>query len=67
MLVRQIAGAIARRIICYAKEKMNVVQGEELGFIKFGSRVDVFLPLSAKVKVSLEQKVTGGKTVLSEI
>jgi len=67
ILVRQIAGAVARRIVCYAKENTNVVQGEELGFIKFGSRVDVFLPLSAKVNVKLEQKVTGGKTVLAEI
>ncbi|MBK5284495.1 MAG: phosphatidylserine decarboxylase family protein, partial [Bacteroidia bacterium] len=58
VLVRQIAGAVARRIVCYAKENLNVVQGEELGFIKFGSRVDVFLPLSAKVNVKLEQKVT---------
>lgn len=66
VLVRQIAGAVARRIVCYAKENMNAVQGNELGFIKFGSRVDVFLPLSAKVKVTLEQKVTGGKTVLAE-
>jgi len=67
VLVRQIAGAVARRIVCYAKENMQATQGEELGFIKFGSRVDVLLPLSAKVKVALEQKVTGGKTVLAEI
>ena len=67
ILVRQIAGAVASRIVCYAKENMNAVQGEELGFIKFGSRVDVLLPLSAKVKVTLQQKVVGVKTVLAEI
>jgi len=67
ILVRQIAGYVARRIVCYAKEKKNFVQGEELGFIKFGSRVDVFVPLSAKISVQLNQKVRGGKTVLAEI
>jgi phosphatidylserine decarboxylase len=67
VLVRQIAGYVARRIVCYAKENMNAAQGEELGFIKFGSRVDVFLPLDSKLKVKLHQKVTGGKTVLAEI
>ncbi len=67
VLVRQIAGYVARRIVCYARENMTTVQGEELGFIKFGSRVDVFLPLNSKLKVKLHQKVTGGKTVLAEI
>jgi phosphatidylserine decarboxylase len=67
ILVRQIAGYVARRIVCYAKEKENFVQGEELGFIKFGSRVDVFVPLNSKIKIQLNQKVTGGKTVLAEI
>lgn len=67
ILVRQIAGYVARRIVCYAKENENFVQGEELGFIKFGSRVDVFVPLSAKINVALDQKVRGGKTVLAEI
>lgn len=67
ILVRQIAGYVARRIVCYAKENMTGEQGEELGFIKFGSRVDVFLPLDSKLKVHLHQKVTGGKTVLAEI
>lgn len=66
ILVRQIAGYVARRIVCYARENANFVQGEELGFIKFGSRVDVFLPLNSKVTVQLNQKVTGGKTVLAE-
>ena len=67
ILVRQIAGAVARRIICYAKKDWVVVQGEEMGFIKFGSRVDVFLPLNTKIKVELNQKVVGGETVLAEI
>ncbi len=67
VLVRQIAGYVARRIVCYAKENENFVQGEELGFIKFGSRVDVFVPLNSKITVQLNQKVKGGKTVLSEI
>jgi phosphatidylserine decarboxylase len=67
ILVRQIAGYVARRIVCYAKEKESFVQGEELGFIKFGSRVDVFVPLNSKITVQLNQKVKGGKTVLSEI
>ncbi len=67
VLVRQIAGYVARRIVCYAKENESFVQGEELGFIKFGSRVDVFVPLNSKITVQLNQKVKGGKTVLSEI
>jgi phosphatidylserine decarboxylase len=58
ILVRQIAGAVARRIVCYMADNMNVKQGDELGFIKFGSRVDVYLPLSAKVNVQIGQKVT---------
>jgi phosphatidylserine decarboxylase len=66
ILFRQIAGAVARRIVCYPKEGWMVRQGEEMGFIKFGSRVDVFLPLNAKVKVQLNQKVTGGETVLAD-
>jgi phosphatidylserine decarboxylase len=65
ILYRQIAGAMARRIINYAEEGKNAVQSNESGFIKFGSRVDVFLPLDAIVKVSLNQKVTGGISVLA--
>jgi phosphatidylserine decarboxylase len=57
ILYRQIAGAMARRIVNYAKEGETVTQAEDSGFIKFGSRVDVFLPLDAKVHVSLNQKV----------
>ena len=66
ILLRQIAGALARRIVCYPKEGWTVKQGDELGFIKFGSRVDLFLPLNSKIKVSLDQKVTGGETVIAE-
>lgn len=67
ILTRQIAGAVARRIIYYINENDNVAQGEEFGFIKFGSRVDVFLPLDAKVKVNVDQKAKGGRTVLAEL
>lgn len=67
ILLRQIAGALARRIVCYPKKGWMVKQGEELGFIKFGSRVDLFLPLNAKIKVDLNQKVLGGVTVLAEL
>ena len=67
IVVRQIAGALARRIVCYAKEGQDVHQGEELGFIKFGSRVDVFIPLEANVHVELEDKVKGGLSVLATL
>jgi len=67
ILIRQIAGAVARRIVCYSKTGDNVLQGNELGFIKFGSRVDLFLPLDAKIKVGINQKVVGGKTVIAEL
>ncbi|WP_257669361.1 phosphatidylserine decarboxylase family protein [Parapedobacter tibetensis] len=64
VLFRQIAGAMARRIVWYLKEGTAVKQGEEFGFIKFGSRVDVFLPLSAKVDVNIGDMVSGGLTIL---
>lgn len=67
ILTRQIAGFVARRIVCYSKVGDAAVQGNELGFIKFGSRVDLFLPLTAKVKVEINQKVVGGKTVIAEL
>ena len=67
VLMRQIAGFVARRIVWYTKEEQVVKQGEEMGFIKFGSRVDLFLPLNTKVKVSLNQIVRGGETVLAEV
>jgi len=67
VLYRQIAGALARRIVNYAKKDMNVVQGSDAGFIKFGSRVDLFLPLDTKLKVNLDQKVKGGETIIAEL
>ncbi|MDR1006739.1 MAG: phosphatidylserine decarboxylase family protein [Bacteroidales bacterium] len=67
VLIRQIAGALARRIVCYAKEGEMVQQGSELGFIKFGSRVDLFIPIDADVHVELEDKVKGGLSVLATI
>jgi phosphatidylserine decarboxylase len=59
VLMRQIAGTVARRIICYAKENKEVQQGDETGFIRFGSRVDLFLPLDAEILVQPGQKVRG--------
>ena len=67
ILVRQIAGAVAKRIVYYPHETDMISQGAELGFIKFGSRVDVYLPLNAKVNVKLGQRSTGGVTVLAEL
>lgn len=66
VLFRQIAGALARRIVYYCKENDKATQGSEFGFIKFGSRVDIFLPLGTKVNVSLNQVVRGGETVVAE-
>ncbi len=66
ILHRQIAGAVAKRIVNYAKEGAVVKQAEDSGFIKFGSRVDVFLPLDTKINATLNQKVTGGITVLAK-
>lgn len=67
ILFRQIAGALARRIVWYVKEEQEVVQGNEFGFIKFGSRVDLFLPLGTKIDVNINDKVVGGKTVIARI
>jgi phosphatidylserine decarboxylase len=67
VLFRQIAGALAKRIVCYVKEGQQAEQGAEMGFIKFGSRVDLYLPLDAKINVTLNQVVKGGKTVIAEI
>ena len=67
VVVRQIAGALARRIVCYAKEGEQVKQGAELGFIKFGSRVDLFIPLDSTVHVDLEDKVKGGLSILASL
>jgi phosphatidylserine decarboxylase len=66
VLFRQIAGALARRIVWYVNEGKEVKQGDEFGFIKFGSRVDVFLPIGTKIKVKLGDKVKGGITVMGE-
>ncbi len=66
MLVKQIAGALAKRIVNYLKPGDQVVQGAEMGFIKFGSRVDLLLPLDAQVDVKINQKVKGGVTVLGK-
>ncbi len=66
VLVRQIAGALARRIVTYPKPGDNVKQGDELGFIKFGSRVDLFLPIGTKININLGQRVKGKKSVIAE-
>jgi len=66
ILFRQIAGALAKRICWYIKEGELIKQGEEFGFIKFGSRVDIFLPLNVEVKVKLGEKVRSGQTILAE-
>jgi phosphatidylserine decarboxylase len=65
VLYRQIAGALARRIVNYAEEGMQVVQGTDAGFIKFGSRVDLFLPLGTEINVKLNDKAVGGKTIIA--
>lgn len=65
VLYRQIAGALARRIVNYAKKGEQVKQGDDAGFIKFGSRVDIFLPLGTPINVLLNQKAIGGKTVIA--
>jgi phosphatidylserine decarboxylase len=65
ILVKQIAGALAKRIINYLQAKQQVTQGSEMGFIKFGSRVDLLLPLNAKVQVKIGDKPKGGVTVVA--
>lgn len=67
ILYRQVAGAMAKRIVNYAEVGAEAVQGADSGFIKFGSRVDVYLPLTAEVKVQLNKKVKGGISLLAEI
>jgi phosphatidylserine decarboxylase len=66
LLVKQIAGALAKRIVNYLKPGDFVTQGSEMGFIKFGSRVDLLLPLDTKIEVSINQKVKGGVTVIGK-
>lgn len=67
ILVRQIAGALAKRIVNYTELDKLYRQGDEFGFIKFGSRVDLFLPLDAEIMVNLEQKSTGNRTVIAKL
>ena len=67
VLYRQIAGALAKRIVNYAEINNQAIQGSDSGFIKFGSRVDLFLPLNTKIKVQLNQKVRGGESIIAEI
>jgi phosphatidylserine decarboxylase len=67
IMIRQIAGAVARRIVTYAKENQDVLQGDELGFIKFGSRVDVFLPLGTEVEIPILQQVKANKSIIAKI
>jgi phosphatidylserine decarboxylase len=67
ILVRQIAGAVARRIVTYAKVDQQVRQGDELGFIKFGSRVDIFLPVGTEVEVPILQQVRANKSIIAKI
>jgi phosphatidylserine decarboxylase len=67
ILIRQIAGAVARRIVTYSKENQNVKQGDELGFIKFGSRVDVFLPVGTEVEIPILQQVKANKSIIAKI
>ena len=66
IMFRQIAGALARRIVNYSKTGLNVVQGSDSGFIKFGSRVDLFLPLDAKVQVNVGDKIKGGIDIIAK-
>jgi phosphatidylserine decarboxylase len=67
VLFRQIAGALARRIVWYVKQGDKVQQGHQFGFIKFGSRVDIFLPLNSKINVDINDVVKGGRTILAEL
>jgi len=67
ILIRQIAGAVARRIVTYAKENQEVRQGDELGFIKFGSRVDIFLPLGTEIEIPILQQVKANKSIIARI
>lgn len=67
ILFRQIAGAMARRIVMYSRPNQTVIQTSDAGFIKFGSRIDIFLPLDMKINVSLNDKAVGGKTIIASI
>ena len=67
ILMRQIAGALAKRIVNYLEEGDEVEQGKDMGFIKFGSRVDLFLPIGTKLEVEIGQKVKGNKTIIARL
>lgn len=67
VMYRQIAGALAKRIVNYAEEGTKVVQGDDAGFIKFGSRVDLYFPLGTKINVELNQKAIGNKTIVASV
>lgn len=67
VMLRQIAGLLAKRIVHYVDEGQQVIQGKDLGFIKFGSRVDLFLPLNAKIEVDVNQKVKGNRTIIARL
>ncbi len=67
ILYRQVAGALARRIVNYAKKDTEIVQGTDAGFIKFGSRIDIFVPLDMKINVNLNDVVKGGENVIAEV
>jgi phosphatidylserine decarboxylase len=67
IMIRQIAGALARRIVTYSKVNQEISQGDELGFIKFGSRVDLFLPLGTEIEIPILQQVKANKTILAKI
>lgn len=67
VLFKQIAGFVARRIVCSLRTGDNVVKGEKFGMIKFGSRVDVVLPVNSIIRVSVNQRVKGGKTIIAEV
>ena len=67
VLFRQIAGALAKRIVYYVREGQQVQQGNEMGFIKFGSRIDLYLPLTAQINVQLQEKTRGGETIIATL
>lgn len=67
IMVKQIAGTVARRIVCYAKQGQHVEQGDDLGFIRFGSRVDIYIPLNATVLVKMNKKVKGNITMIARL
>lgn len=67
ILMRQIAGALARRIVCYLKKDQSVTQGQEMGFIKFGSRVDLYFPLGTEILVEMDQMVRGNLTKIAKL